>query len=282
MVGSETSSDTTVEVFCGGSPCKDAGLPVDPHHCRCHLSSWIVRTIRWLLRWDRQEKSGVFCRGSSDLAAADAALLADSPLPSAEFLLQDLQWAPAAPRPQDVIEGGDSRSSSRVPRRLAREGIFLSEWSTSILCAFGAGCAFRRTTYRVSDHIWPSGAFGIPLNHPQFLEWVGVPESPSLLEIGPGQWLDTLSRDQAMAAAIQLHRDVCLMTKNLDIIDQYALSLQGTASKILESSIGSSVFLTVEVAAGALGPRVRRASVQMEVMGLWRPSLDPILLKPDI
>ena len=224
MVGSETSSDTTVEVFCGGSPCKDAGLPVDPHHCRCHLSSWIVRTIRWLLRWDRQEKSGVFCRGSSDLAAADAALLADSPLPSAEFLLQDLQWAPAAPRPQDVIEGGDSRSSSRVPRRLAREGIFLSEWSTSILCAFGAGCAFRRTTYRVSDHIWPSGAFGIPLNHPQFLEWVGVPESPSLLEIGPGQWLDTLSRDQAMAAAIQLHRDVCLMTKNLDIIDQYALS----------------------------------------------------------
>ena len=31
-------------------------------------------------------------------------------------LLQDLQWAPAAPRPHDVIEVGDSRSSSRVPR----------------------------------------------------------------------------------------------------------------------------------------------------------------------
>ena len=113
------------------------------------------------------------------------------------------------------------------------------------------------------------------------MEWVGVPESASLLGLGPGQWLDTLSRDQTMVAAIQLHRDVCLMTTNLDILDQYALSLQGTASKIL-SSIGSSVYPTVEVAAGALGPRVRRASVQMEAMGLWRPSLDPILLKPDI
>ena len=95
------------------------------------------------------------------------------------------------------------------------------------------------STSRASDHVWPSGAFGIPLNRPRFLEWVGVPESANLLELG--QWLDTLSRDQAMAAAIQLHRDVCLMTTNLDILYQYALSLQGTASKILESSIGSSV-----------------------------------------
>ena len=146
----------------------------------------------------------------------------------------------------------------------------------------GAGCAFRKTTYRAPDHIWPSGAFGIPLNHPRCLERVGVPESESLLELGPGQWLDTLSRDQAMAAAIQLHRDVCLMTTNLDILDQYALSLQGTASKILESGIGPGVYPTMEVVAGALGPRVRRASMQMEAMGLWHPSLDPILLKRDI
>ena len=33
-----------------------------------------------------------------------------------------------------------------------------------------------------------------------------------------------------MDAAIQLHQDVCLMTSNLDVLDQYALSLQGTAS----------------------------------------------------
>ena len=92
--------------------------------------------------------------------------------------------------------------------------------------------------------------------------------------MGPGGWLNVVSRDKAMAAAIQLHRDVCLMTTNLDILDQYALSLQGTASKMLVKCLGSSDFPS----AGALGPRVRRASIQMEVMGLWRPSLDPILL----
>ena len=68
------------------------------------------------------------------------------------------------------------------------------------------------------------------------------------------------------------------MTTNLYIFDQYALALQGTASKMLEMSLGSSDFPSADVAAGALGLRVRRASVQMEAMGLWRLSLDPILL----
>ena len=59
------------------------------------------------------------------------------------------------------------------------------------------------------------------------------------------------------------------MTTNLNILDQYVLRLQGTASKILELSLGSRDFPSVAVA-----PRVRRASVHMEAMGLWRPSLD--------
>ena len=81
-----------------------------------------------------------------------------------------------------------------------------------------------------------------------------------------------------MDAALQLHRDVCLMTTNLDILDQYVLCLQGTASKILELGLGPRSFPSEEVAAGAMGPRVRRASVLMEAMGLWRPSLDPVLI----
>ena len=81
-----------------------------------------------------------------------------------------------------------------------------------------------------------------------------------------------------MDAALQLQRDVCLMTTNLDVLDQYVLCLQGTASKILEFSLGSRGFPSEAVAAGARGPRVRWAAVQMEVMGLWRPSLDPVLL----
>ena len=100
-----------------------------------------------------------------------------------------------------------------------------------------------------------------------------------LLEMSPGQWLDTLSRDQAMTAAMQLHKDACLMNTNLDILDQYALSLHGTASKILEKAIGGNSYPKAAVAAGAQGPRARRASVQMEAMGLWRPSQDPVQLE---
>ena len=81
-----------------------------------------------------------------------------------------------------------------------------------------------------------------------------------------------------MDVAVQLHRDVCLMATNLDVLDQYALSLQGMASKILELGLDSCGSPSAEVAAGALGPRIRRASVLMEAMGLWRPSLDPVMI----
>ena len=116
------------------------------------------------------------------------------------------------------------------------------------------------------------------MHHPWFLEWIAALQSASLLEMGPGRWLDGLSRDQARAAAVQLQRDVCLMQTNLDVLDQYTLSLQGTASKLMKRSLRASDFPAAEVAAGALSPWVRRASVQMEAMGLWRPSLDPIRL----
>ena len=108
------------------------------------------------------------------------------------------------------------------------------------------------------------------LNHPRFLEWLGAPESAWLLEMSPGQWCDTLSRDQAMTAAMRLHRDTCLMKTNLDILDQYTLALHGTASKILQKTIGGGPYPRAEVAAAAQGPRARRASVHMEALGLWR------------
>ena len=76
--------------------------------------------------------------------------------------------------------------------------------------------------------------------------------------------MDHLSRDEAVAAAVQLQRDVILMQTNLDVLDQYLLALQGTASKLIELCLGARPFPTDEVAAGALGPRVRRASMQME------------------
>ena len=94
--------------------------------------------------------------------------------------------------------------------------------------------------------------------------------------MGAGRWVDHLSRDQVVAAAVHLQRDVGLMQTILDVLDQYSLPLQGTASKLIELCLGAREFPAEEVAAGALGPRVQCASVQMEAMGLWWPSLDPL------
>ena len=73
----------------------------------------------------------------------------------------------------------------------------------------------------------PSGEFGLPVHHPRFLEWIRVPQSVCLLEMGAGRWVDHLSRDEAVAAAVQLQQDVGLMQTNLDVLDQYSLALQG-------------------------------------------------------
>ena len=64
----------------------------------------------------------------------------------------------------------------------------------------------------------------------------------------------------------------------LNVLDLYSLSLQGTASKLIELCLGARDFPVEEVAAAALGPRVHHASVQIKTMGLWRPSLDPLRL----
>ena len=90
-----------------------------------------------------------------------------SPLPSVEGLLQDLLWAPAAPRSPDIADRRAPCSLDQVPRwRLAREGPFLAEWSPKTISSLGVGCAVRNTTYRASDYASPSGEFGIPMHHP--------------------------------------------------------------------------------------------------------------------
>ena len=94
--------------------------------------------------------------------------------------------------------------------------------------------------------------------------------------MGPERWLHSLMRKQAIDVARQLHRDVCLMSSNLDVLDQYVLCLQGMASKILDIGLESREFPSAVVAAAAGGPRDHRAAIEMEAMGLWRPSMDPV------
>ena len=208
---------------------------------------------------------------SAELPAVGYACL---PLPSVDNGLMP-EWVPALPQPTGRIV----ECEVPVPRwRLAREGPFLAERSPESIHLLGPGCAFRNTTYRVPDYAEPVGDYGLPLINPQFVEWIRVPQSAGLIELSGRQWVSKLLRDQAIAAAVHLQRVVGLMQTNVDVLDQYALSLQKAASRIIDKCLGRCVYPAAEIATGALGPRVRRAAIQMEGMGLWRPSMDPLRL----
>ena len=195
----------------------------------------------------------------------------------ADFRFKDILCAEALIRKRPGSEKSNNSVNYPVPRwRLAREGPFQNERSQASLKVLGKGCLFRHTTYEWEDHTRPTSGLGVPLNHPRFLEWLGTPDTAWLLEMSPGHWCDTLSRDRALTAAMQLHKDACLMQTNLDILDQYALALHGTASTILQRTIGGASFPSTEVLTGAPGAHARRVSVQMEALGLWRPTLDPL------
>ena len=106
------------------------------------------------------------------------------PLPSANNgVIPQLVRMPAFPQ----TTGRTIDRERMVPRwRLARKGPFLEERS------LGPGCAFRNTTYRASDYAEPVGEYGLLLNHPRFLECIGVPQSAGLLELSGRQWVDRL------------------------------------------------------------------------------------------
>ena len=195
----------------------------------------------------------------------------------ADFRFKDILCSEALIKKRPGSVKSNNSVNYPVPRwRLAREGPFPNERSQASLRVLGKGCLFRHTTYEWEDHTRPKSGLGVPLNHPRFLEWLGTPDTAWLLEMSPGHWCDTLSRDRALTAAMQLHKDACLMQTNLDILDQYALALHGTASTILQRTIGGASFPSTEVLTGAPGAHARRVSVQMEALGLWRPTLDPL------
>ena len=214
-----------------GNPALDPGLKF--------VTSWSTRIIK-----ERAAElpplplSPITAEGSQDSIMVQVGFPADeTPTPPGLCQKNNLR-APAMGVPRKVTETDGNQDRKRIPR-------FLNERSSAFLRVLGTGCAFRHTTHSMEDHAPPPGGLGVPLNHPRFLEWVGAPASAWLLEMSPGQWSDTLSRDQAMTAAMQLHKDACLMNTNLDILDQYALSLHGAASKILQKTIGGSPYPSI-------------------------------------
>ena len=116
---------------------------------------------------------------------------------------------------------------------------------------------------------------GLQLHHPQFLEWVGAPESARLLGLAPGEWLWVITREQILHAALLLQRDANLLTSNINVLQQYALSLHGTVSAILQSVFSRHYFPFTAVHDAAPVPHVCRATMHMTAMGLWRPPTGP-------
>ena len=115
-------------------------------------------------------------------------VLTNSPSPDVHRPFSGSSVGAVADLPNYVTRHVGHRSPGLVPFWwLVREGPFLVERSSSSLRCSGAGRSFRNTTYRPSDYALPSGEFGIPLHHPRFWEWIGVPESDGLLEMGPGR-----------------------------------------------------------------------------------------------
>ena len=91
-----------------------------------------------------------------------------------------------------------------------------------------------------------------------------APESTCLLGRDPGAWFRSLSHAQSIDVACQLHRAVCLMTSNLNILHQYVLYLKGTATKLFELTLNHRGFPSAAVASAAQLHRVSRASVHMD------------------
>ena len=93
------------------------------------------------------------------------------PLPSVDnSVMPELVWMALVPGPAVWVVDREVA----IPRwRLAWEGPLLEERSAESIRWLGPGSAFRNTSYRVE----PAGEYRLLLNHPRFVEWIGVPQS---------------------------------------------------------------------------------------------------------
>ena len=134
-----------------------------------------------------------------------------------------------------------------------------------------SGCPFRMTSYTGPATMDADTRYGLQLHHPRFLEFIGAPESASLLNQTPSFWVDRLGRESAMAAAVNLQRDAGFMMTNLQILGQFVMSLHRMSAEMLSIGVDHVVFPVDAVDRLSVMPRAQRAAKYMSAMGLWRP-----------
>ena len=104
------------------------------------------------------------------------------------------------------------------------------------------GCSYHMTSYQEEDAAEVDPTFCVQLHHPRFLECIGAPESARLLGRSSAEWVQTIDRQDIMAAALQLQWDAGLMASNLQVLGQYVTSLNRMSSEVLRLAFGPEVF----------------------------------------
>ena len=121
------------------------------------------------------------------------------------------------------------------------------------------GCPYRMTSYDKAQIADVDPAYGLQFHHLQFLEYVGVPSIGAFRP--PGHWVQTMEREEAVTAALQLKMS------NLQVLGQLVTSLNRMTSEVMWRTFGQDVFPSVAVQASPPSPRVHRAAHYMAAMG---------------
>ena len=164
-----------------------------------------------------------------------------------------------------------------IIRDIAREGPFdpdttpMDTEDSPLINASMPGCPFRMTSYTGPAMVDSDTRYGLQLHHPRFLEFIGAPESARLLNQSPSFWVDRLGQASAMAAAMNLQRDAGFMMTNLQILEQFVMSLHRMSAEMLSIGVNHAVFPVDEVDRLSVMPRAQRAAKYMSAMGLWCP-----------
>ena len=93
-----------------------------------------------------------------------------------------------------------------------------------------------------------------------------------MLSRPPAEWLQVMTRHDTLHAALQLQHDASLLSSNLAVLHQYAISLHRMSTKVIHSMFGREFFPSCAINDAASVPLVlRTSSVHMAAIGLWRP-----------
>ena len=168
-----------------------------------------------------------------------------------------------------------------IIRDIAREGPFdpdttpMDTEDSPLINASMPGCPFRMTSYTKPTMVDSDTRYGLQLHHPRFLEFIGAPESARLLNQSPSFWVDRLGQASAMAAAMNLQRDAGFMMTNLQILEQFVMSLHRMSAEMLSIGVNHAVF-PVDF------PLCQELSEQPSTCRRWASgALRPVRVHPD-